>query len=84
VPSGSYDRFKGAWVPSENGRIVTVVGQSDGRAEVDVDGDGLADDPAVLGIAEAERELLASRYAVGQQLWRVPIPHFSPWDFKEA
>ena len=32
-----------------------------------------------------ERQQLATLYAVGQTLWRVPIPHFSPpWDLNLA
>jgi len=49
---------------------------------LDIDGDSFADDPQALGIDDAEREQLASRYLVGQELWRVPTPHFTPWDFK--
>src|SRR4029453_1313765 len=33
-------------------------------------------------ISDAEREQLASRYAVGQELWRVAGPPFSAWDYK--
>ena len=34
-----------------------------------------------MAISDAEREQLASRYAVGQELWRVAVPHFSAWDY---
>jgi len=37
---------------------------------------------SALAISDAEREQLAARYAVGQELWRVPVSHFTPWDFK--
>ena len=33
-----------------------------------------------LTITLAERQNLATLYQAGQTLWRVPIPHFSPWD----
>ncbi len=78
VPAGFYDRSVNAWVPSDNGRVVQVVAIVDGRAEVDTDGDGLPD--TGLGITDAERGQLAALYPPGQSLWRVPIPHFSPWD----
>jgi RHS repeat-associated protein len=78
VPAGFYDRSMNAWVPSDNGRVIRVLAIVDGRTELDTDGDGLAD--TGLGITEAERAQLASLYATGQSLWRVPIPHFSPWD----
>ncbi|HEX6862350.1 MAG TPA: hypothetical protein VF414_06020, partial [Thermoanaerobaculia bacterium] len=86
VPAGWFDRGKGAWVPSENGRIVGIAGIGGGAgdlAEVDLDGDGAADGAealAALGVTEAERRQLALLYRPGQSLWRVPIAHFSAWD----
>jgi cysteine-rich repeat protein len=83
VPAGYYDRIAGQWVPSDNGRVIRVVGTTGGLADLDVDGDGLADEApalAALGIDAAERATVASLYSAGQSLWRVPIPHFSPWD----
>lgn len=83
VPAGWYDRGKRAWVPSENGRIIKVLGVAGELAEVDLDGDGAADGPealAALGVTEAERRQLAALYPPGQSLWRVPITHFSAWD----
>ena len=83
VPSGFYDYSSGGWVPSRNGRVVEVVDTSGRLASVDVDGDGnpssdqrLAD----LGITDAERRELASRYEAGTTLWRVPLPHLTFWD----
>jgi RHS repeat-associated protein len=83
VPAGYYDPQKMAWVPSANGKIIKVVGVTSGKADVDSDGDDLADAPAVLaniGMVDSEREKIAGLYPVGQSLWRVPITHFSPWD----
>jgi RHS repeat-associated protein len=83
VPAGYFDRRLGAWVPSENGRVIGVVGVTGGRADVDVSGDGVADTGAALdalGVTDAERETLAGTYAAGATLWRVPIRHFTPWD----
>jgi YD repeat-containing protein len=83
VPDGFYDRSRGAWVPSDNGRVVKVVGVTGGRADLDIDGSGAAAGAAALtalGITDAERQQLASLYQPGQSLWRVPITHFSPWD----
>jgi len=81
VPAGYYDRSQGAWVPSDNGRVVKIVGVANGRADLDTDGDGLADNDAALGITDDERVRLAGLYTAGQELWRVPILHFTPWDF---
>ncbi|MGH7562523.1 MAG: RHS repeat-associated core domain-containing protein, partial [Gemmatimonadales bacterium] len=54
-----------------------------GLADLDVAGSGEpagAAALAALGITEDERRELATLYAPGQSLWRVPIPHFTPWD----
>ena len=83
VPVGYYDRGLGAWVPSANGRVIEIVGAAGGLAEVDADGDGLADTAAALlslGMEDTEREQLGALYGPGTTLWRVPIEHFTPWD----
>ncbi len=84
VPAGWYDRERAVWVPSENGRVVAVAAVSGGVADLDTDGDGLADDDATLaalGVDAEERAQLGRRYVAGQTLWRVPVVHFTPWDF---
>jgi len=56
---------------------------TNGLANLDLDGSGQpasATALAALGVSDAERGQLATLYAVGQTLWRVPIPHFSAWD----
>jgi RHS repeat-associated protein len=83
VPTGYYDRAKGLWVPSEDGRVIEILATTGGLAALDTNGDGLADDAAtlaVLGISDAERAWLAVTHPVGRSLWRVPLTHFSPWD----
>jgi hypothetical protein len=81
VPAGYYDREKAAWIASDNGRIIKIIDVTNGHADLDIDGDNLADDASTLGVTDAERQRLASEYPVGQELWRVPIAHFTPWDF---
>ncbi|WP_223641673.1 RHS repeat-associated core domain-containing protein [Corallococcus sp. EGB] len=84
VPSGYYDRRQGRWRASDNGRIIALVGKRDGLAQIDADGDGAPDDRehlTALGITDAERARLASLYAVGKSLWRVPVTHFTPFDY---
>jgi RHS repeat-associated protein len=84
VPSGWYDREKGAWIASANGRVVNIVSVTNERADLDIDGSGMAADAAalaVLGVDEAERAQLAELFAVGKSLWRTPVSHFTPWDF---
>jgi RHS repeat-associated protein/CSLREA domain-containing protein len=78
VPMGYYDREQAAWIASENGRVIKIISITSGRADIDSDGDGAVD--TLLGLSDAERQQLAALYAVGQELWRVPITHFTPWD----
>ena len=83
VPVGYYDRSKAAWIPSDNGKVIKILSITAGMADLDTNGDGIADDAATLtalGVTDAEREKLATLYLPNQSLWRVPITHFSPWD----
>ena len=83
VPVGFYDRQQGVWKAEENGQVIALVATSGPLAEIDSDGDGLADDPttlAALGITDAERAALATLYTAGQSVWRVALEHFSPFD----
>jgi YD repeat-containing protein len=80
VPVGVYDPKQAAWVPSTDGKVVQIVGVTGGLADLDLTGDGQPDDPQPLGIGPEERAELASRYPVGQGLWRVPVAHFSSYD----
>ena len=82
MPTGYYDRDKATWVPSDNGLVVKIVGVTGGLADLDLTGDGAADNATGLGVTDAERQQLAGSYPIGQELWRVPIPHFTPWDHK--
>lgn len=69
VPTGYYDRVSGEWVGGPNGRVIKIVSIAGGVATVE--GQDLGED---------ERRELAALYQPGQQLWRVPIHHFTPWD----
>jgi RHS repeat-associated protein len=72
------------WVPEDNGLVIGIPSITGGIADVDTDGDGVADADVVLealGIEIDERVKLAELYSAGQSLWRVPIAHFTqPWD----
>ncbi|MCL4762026.1 MAG: hypothetical protein KJ018_09670, partial [Burkholderiales bacterium] len=85
VPAGVYDRTAAQWVAMPNGIVAKVVAVAAGAADLDVSGDDLADDPATvlapLGITLAERQVLATLFAVGASFWRTPVTHFSPLDF---
>ncbi len=83
VPSGLYDKTKGVWEAGPSGRVIKILSITAGVANLDVNGDGNADTGGTLtalNITDAERTQLATSYTPGTSLWRVPIPHFSPWD----
>lgn len=86
VPSGTYDRELGAWVADPNGRVVKVVAENGGVAELDIDGSGQAASQAeldALGVTQAELRRVAELYDPGDELWRVPVAHFSwpDWNY---
>lgn len=84
VPSGYYDRQASEWVPSINGKVIQILAVAGGRAAIDSDGDKVEDDAAKLAaleFTEAELLKLGGLYEPGKSLWRVPIEHFTPWDF---
>ncbi len=83
VPTGWYDRVAARWRPSADGIVVAVVGVASGRAQLDLTGDGVAEDALALapyGIDTDELAALGGLYPVGTSLWRVPIEHFTTWD----
>lgn len=80
VPNGYYDEKKAAWEAGPNGVVVQVVAQADGKLGLDADGDGKADAPSAMGISAEENAALAQNLEAGATYWRVPLPHFSPWD----
>jgi hypothetical protein len=80
IPLGSYDRTQAAWLPHDNGRVIKIVSITNGRADIDADGDGAVDNGTTLGISDAEREQLAVLYSAGHSLWRLQVPHFSTYD----
>ncbi len=85
VPTGYYDRERSQWLASENGLVIAVLGvdTESGHVFIDAHGHGQPatdDELAALGISAEEQTQLAALYAPGQELWRVPIRHFTPWD----
>ncbi len=84
VPAGYYDSVRHVWVPSNNGRVVQILDIADGLATLDVDGSGQPASSALLnalGVSTDELIQLAGLYQPNQTLWRVPVPHFSQYDF---
>ena len=90
VPAGYYDSQKGAWVPSESGKVIKILSNDGGIAHLSVasdDHEASASELAAPGleITDAERQQLAETYpnipTGGKSLWRVRITHFSNWDY---
>jgi RHS repeat-associated protein len=87
VPSGYYDLARAAWVPQENGLVIQILGVTNGLAQVDLAGSGMAADSGALAtnqFSSAELQQLAATYATGSSLWRMPMAHFTPVDFNNA
>jgi len=80
VPAGYYDRIRGTWIALDNGVVLRVVTVTAGRATVDLNGDGIPDDPTTMGISSDELQQLATLYQPGQSLWRITTDHFSQED----
>jgi RHS repeat-associated protein len=88
VPAGYYDRSRAFWLAAgQDGRVIQVLSVTGGIASLDLDGSGQAASSSALlalDISDAERQALASLYSAGQSLWRVPVTHFTPYDFNWA
>ncbi|MBU4318625.1 MAG: PASTA domain-containing protein [Proteobacteria bacterium] len=84
VPLGYYDRQTGQWVGEKNAIVLDILSISEDLAQVDTDGDGVADSAArlaELGISDAERSKLAGLYpSPPYRLWRAGITHLTPFD----
>ena len=80
VPFGYYDPDKAAWTAAPDGRVVKILSITNGLADLDTDGNNVADNNPSLGITNAERIQLASLYSAGQSLERIPLDHFSITD----
>ncbi len=84
TPLGIYDADSSQWIPRDSGRVIEILGvDSQGRAELDLEGDGNAatgDELQRRGISSAERSALADKYSSGDTLWWVNLPHLSTPD----
>ncbi|MCL2448267.1 MAG: hypothetical protein FWD17_04920, partial [Polyangiaceae bacterium] len=84
VPAGFYDEVAHRWVASTDGLCVRVLTTSGGLATLDVDGSNQPASAAALsalGITNDELVTIAQLYAANETLWRVPVSHFTAWDF---
>ncbi|MEY2932722.1 MAG: repeat protein, partial [Pseudomonadota bacterium] len=83
LPVGSYSRARASWSGELNGRVIAVLGQTSGFANLDLDGSGLPATPAALtalGITQEERVMLAAHYSAGTSLWRATLSRLAPID----
>ena len=80
VPTYYYDKENGKWIRTDDGKVIAIVSITDELADIDIDGDGIADDVSALGMNDDERRNIATLYTAGTELWRTPVSHFSPID----
>ncbi len=84
APTAYFDRTRGVWVPTVDGRLVQILAAPPGgAAEVDASGDGVADDDATLealGITFEARVELAELHPAGTRLFFTEVEHLSPID----
>ena len=81
VPTYYYNKQQAVWETMKPGKVIAIVSETGGKADIDIDGDGVVDDVLNrLGIDDNERERIAALYEPGDTLWRTPVNHFSPLD----
>lgn len=85
VPAAWYDVKKASWVPINDGRVIKLLDvNAQGEADLDTSGTGAPVSTTTLtamGITPAERIKLATLYTPGATFWRVPVTHFTDFDF---
>jgi RHS repeat-associated protein len=87
IPVGYYNQERGVWEGLPNGLIISIVGFNNQLPDIDLTGDGVAEDSAkllaALGMDEDERRTLYETYqsaALPKELWRATTDHFSYLD----
>jgi RHS repeat-associated protein len=92
VPSGNYDPVAGQWTQHRdgstalNGRIIKICGYTSNAADIDWDGVGgecasIENGELTLGERQTLWSQYSTAYPTGVKLWRVPVKHFSTFDF---
>jgi RHS repeat-associated protein len=82
VPMGCFNREKGVWETSDNGRVIKILDATGGIAAIDYNGDGIAEPADTLvtrGISLIEQQYLATTYSAGQSIWRAEITHLGTY-----
>ncbi len=84
VPVGYYDFDSASWIASPNGRVIKILSVVNQMAVIDIHGFGSPATTAemtALKFTSDEAKTLATKFSSGQVFWRVPISHFSIFDF---
>src|SRR6202034_3949668 len=66
---------------------IGILAPVNGEAAIDITGTGAAATSTQLsnlGFTSEEVATLATTYAQGQSIWRVPVTHFSDYDFNQG
>jgi|GEM_PF-614797 len=79
VPVSWYDYENSLWEPMQDGVVVKILREENGKAVLDVTGNGEATpfQLAVLGISDQELSKLAEEYDAGKVFWRFQTNHFT-------
>jgi RHS repeat-associated protein len=82
MPLSYYDTSKGQWESGQTGNVLEILEIVDGKAVIDADGDGKAEELTALeslGVSESDLQQLAKRYKAGTQLMQGKVSHFSAY-----
>jgi YD repeat-containing protein len=82
LPLGAYGRDAATWVGVPNGRVLALIGESSGFADLDIDGSGTpasAESLTALGIDAEEQAAIAQSYDVGDEFFRLPVMRLGPY-----
>jgi hypothetical protein len=74
VPEGSYDRGRGQWIASDNGRVIKILSITGGRADLDLDGSGRAADATALATLGITNPVHSLSGLLGQDVYGKPTP----------
>jgi RHS repeat-associated protein len=86
IPTGYYDKTKGAWIPSDesdDGCVIQITSIDSDTHQATVSDSGLAGDCG-LNLTADELTSIGTQYSgetLPYTIWRVPVTHFTPWDF---
>jgi YD repeat-containing protein len=83
LPVGAYDRNAVTWVGVASGRVIALVGENGGLADLDIDGSGTPASTSnleALGIDAEERSAIAQSYIPGDTFFRLPVPRLGAYD----